>query len=128
LKPSSARYLDTAERKLADATGIFAAGFYEVAAREAYLAALSAARALIFEMTGKVAKTHTGVRTIFLKLVHEGMPFDRNVADFLAEGFELKTTVDYGDSSEVRPGSAADAISAAGAFVTAVRAAVGGTG
>jgi uncharacterized protein (UPF0332 family) len=126
LKPSTARYLRHAERKLADAEGIFAAGFREVAAREAYLSALSAARAIIFEVVGKAAKTHTGVRTTFLKLVHDGMPFDRNVADFLAEGFELKTSVDYEDSTEVSPKSAAEALAAARAFLAATRAVVEG--
>jgi uncharacterized protein (UPF0332 family) len=82
---------------------------------------LSAARAIIFEKMGKAAKTHTGVRTTFLKLVHDGMPFDRKVADFLAEGFELKTSVDYEDSMEVSPKSAADALVAAGAFLAAAR-------
>jgi uncharacterized protein (UPF0332 family) len=121
LTPSTLRYFTNAERKLADAQGIFEAGYPEVAAREAYLAALSAARAIIFEMTGKAAKTHTGVRTIFLKLVHDGMPFDRNIANFLAEGFELKTAVDYGDSTEVSSGSANDALARARAFLAASR-------
>ena len=126
MKPGSARYLNSAERKLIDADGIGSAGFIEVAAREGYLAALSAARAVIFEKTGKIAKTHVGVRTVFLRLVHEGMAFDVKLAEFLADGFELKTTVDYGDRTEISPRSAADALVTARAFVAAARAVVAG--
>jgi uncharacterized protein (UPF0332 family) len=56
------------------------------------------------------------------------MPFDRNVANFLAQGFELKTTVDYGDSTEVGPNSAAEALNAARAFLEATRTVIEGRG
>ena len=46
-------YIAFAERKLADADQIYAIGIYEVAAREAYLAAMNAARGIILLETGK---------------------------------------------------------------------------
>ena len=58
----------------------------------------------------------------FWNLMHEGLPFDRTLADFLAGGYELKTTVDYGDSAEVNSKSAADALATARAFLAAARA------
>ena len=50
---------------LADARQIAALPLPHIASGEAYLAVFHAAQAYIFEPTGKVAKTHRGVRSEF---------------------------------------------------------------
>jgi uncharacterized protein (UPF0332 family) len=59
--PETARYLDKARRCLADARASLGYGLTNDAGRGAYLAAFNAAQALVFERTGKAAKTHQGV-------------------------------------------------------------------
>lgn len=65
MKAETADYLAKARATLADAQKIAALPLPHVAAREAYLAVFHAAEACIFEQTGKVAKTHRGVRSEF---------------------------------------------------------------
>lgn len=67
------------------------------AAREAYLGALAAARAIIATQTGKIAKTHGGTRSEISRLAHLDPRIDRGFALFLADGFEVKSWMDYGD-------------------------------
>ncbi len=66
------------------------------AARTAYLAAFHAAQALLFERTGRVAKTHRGVRTSFARLAQEDPRIDRTLTQFLGRGYQRKEVVDYG--------------------------------
>jgi uncharacterized protein (UPF0332 family) len=54
-----------------------------VAAREAYLAVFHAAEAYIFEQTGKVAKTHRGVRSEFARLAKAEQRIGRDLVTFL---------------------------------------------
>jgi uncharacterized protein (UPF0332 family) len=68
MKAEAADYLTKARATLADARRIAAVLLPHVAAREAYLAVFHAAQAYIFERTGKVAKTHRGVRSEFTRL------------------------------------------------------------
>jgi uncharacterized protein (UPF0332 family) len=115
-------YIAFAERKLADAERIFAIGLYEVAAREAYLAAMNAARGLILLETGKTTKSHKGVRSQLWKLIHDGIPFDRRLAKFLVAGFEIKVTTDYVNVGEMTSDATADALSTARSFLNAAKA------
>jgi uncharacterized protein (UPF0332 family) len=68
LTPESELFLAKARRLLAEAEGMFGMRYNEAAGRTAYLAGFHAAQALIFERTGRAAKTHGGVRTMFLRL------------------------------------------------------------
>ena len=68
MKPETGKFLDKARGDLADAKKIVAIELANVAARSAYYAAFHAAEAFIFERTGKVAKTHSGVRSEFARL------------------------------------------------------------
>lgn len=95
MSPEAIDYLGAAERALDRARRIAKAGVYDSAAREAYVAALGAARAVIFDKTGTAPKTHAGVRMQFFKLIHDGLPFDLALARFLQDGFDVKQTVDY---------------------------------
>jgi uncharacterized protein (UPF0332 family) len=74
----------------------FLAEIYEDAARNAYSAALNAARAVIFDRLAIATKTHSGTRSKFFDLIYRGMPFDPELARFLREGFETKQGIDYG--------------------------------
>jgi uncharacterized protein (UPF0332 family) len=60
--PEAENYLIKARDDLKDARKIVAIGLSTVAARTAYYAAFHAAEAFIIDRTGKVVKTHSGVR------------------------------------------------------------------
>jgi uncharacterized protein (UPF0332 family) len=62
MRAETTDYLAKARTTLADARQIAALPLPHIAAREPYLAVFHAAEAYIFEQTGKVAKTHRGVR------------------------------------------------------------------
>lgn len=122
MSPEAVDYMSTAERALHRAELMFAAEIYDAAARDAYLSALSAARAVNFERSGRATKSHSGTRTEFLKLVHSGMAFDSELARFLARGFELKQDVDYGPIRLVTRDEAEDFLRKARAFLAAAKA------
>ena len=67
MKPETAQFLDKAHECLADATR-YQLLVPRIAGREAYLAAFHAAEALFFERTGKIAKTHRGLRAQFARI------------------------------------------------------------
>jgi len=70
------------------------------AGRAAYLVAFHATQALIFERTGKSAKTHRGVAAQFVQLSVE---LDKELRSFLAKSYNLKAVADYetGEASDV---------------------------
>jgi uncharacterized protein (UPF0332 family) len=122
MSPESTDYLGTAQWSLDEARAILEAGHFEIASREAYAAALNAARAIIYEKTGKVTKTHSGARAQLYKLIREGLPFDRDLADFLARGFEVKLQVDYGPVERISRAEAESFVNVAEAFLAAAKA------
>jgi uncharacterized protein (UPF0332 family) len=122
LSPESINYLDVAERQLAQAERALKAELFEMAAREAYLVALSATRAIIFEKTGNAPKTHSGARTQLSKLIRDGLAIDAAFMSFLASGFEIKSDVDYGPVTPIRKESAEHAIAKARQFLVAAKA------
>jgi uncharacterized protein (UPF0332 family) len=71
MKPEAWDYLATARQDLSEARQIIAIALAKVAARSAYYAAFHAAEAFIFEKTGRIAKTHRGVRTEFARLTKD---------------------------------------------------------
>src|SRR6266849_2491121 len=95
MRPETQAYLAKARQALAHARAILAIDLGEDAGRAAYLTALHAAQALIFERTGRVAKTHRGVHGQFLKLVASEAGIDDGLRRFLSEGYKLKATADY---------------------------------
>jgi uncharacterized protein (UPF0332 family) len=115
-------YLEKSRQTLAHAHAILAIDLGEEAGRSAYLAALHAAQALIFERTGRVAKTHRGVHGQFLRLVAEDARVDPGLRRFLSEGYRMKSTADYeiGPEAVIPVEEAAAAIATAGRFVDTV--------
>lgn len=122
MTPEAQSYLDKARQSLAHARAILEIELGDEAGRTAYLAALHAAQALIFERTGRVAKTHRGVHGQFLRLVAGEPRVDAELRRFLSEGYKLKATADYevGPEAVVPLEEAAAAIQRAARFVETV--------
>lgn len=96
MTPTAADYFEKAQRDLDEARKIFSIGLAAVAARSAYYAAFHADEALIFERTGKIAKTHAGVRAEFARLTKTGPEEARALPTFLAKAYAYKGISDYG--------------------------------
>ncbi len=112
MKAETADYLAKARATLADAQQIAAAPLPHVAAREAYLAVFHAAEAYIFEQTGKVAKTHRGVRSEFARLARAEPRIGRDLVTFLGAAYQFKTRADYAIGSTATPLTPAEATAA----------------
>jgi uncharacterized protein (UPF0332 family) len=126
MSPEAIDYLAISKLSLERAQRAFVAELFEDAARNAYLAALNAARALIYEKTGLAVKSHSGARSKLHDLMHEGLPFDGKIAKFLQEGFDTKQGVDYGDGPLfVDQATAQSYVARAKAFIEEARRACG---
>jgi uncharacterized protein (UPF0332 family) len=123
LKPETGLYLDRATEELGNALSILTLGIAAVAARCAYYAAFHAAEALIFERTGKAAKTHAGVHSQFAFVAKDEPNIPTNIVSFLKQTYQLKDVGDYGidPSIKVSMNAAENAISGAQAFVAQIR-------
>lgn len=71
MTPEAADYLEKARGDLADARKAAGIGLATVAARLAYFAAFHAAETFVIQRSGKVAKTHSGVRAEFARLLKD---------------------------------------------------------
>lgn len=123
MKPEAADYLDKARSCLADAQQIATLPLPHIAAREAYLAAYNAAEAYVFELTGRPAKTHRGLRVTFSRLAKDGPRIDETYITFLAKAYEYKSIADYSTGTASRAISiedAASAIATAGRFIDTI--------
>ena len=124
MKPETRKFLDKARGDLADAKKIIGIELAHVAARSAYYATFHAAEAFIFESTGKVAKTHSGVRSEFARLTKQSPDFRRFFSTFLAEAYKYKEISDYSvdEDQSVAIDEAAEAITKAERFVAGIAA------
>jgi uncharacterized protein len=95
MSPEAAHFLAQAREALRRAQGNLAMDFAEEAGRHGYMAALHAARGLIFERSGRFVKTHKGVKARFAFLARDEPSIDAELRSFLASGFELKRLADY---------------------------------
>ncbi|MCI0598330.1 MAG: HEPN domain-containing protein [Beijerinckiaceae bacterium] len=86
----SGDYLNRARQVLQEARVIASINLPEAAGRAAYMAAYHAAQALIFDRTGKIAKTHTGVRSEFARLAKDDPRINRVFTAFHAQAYYLK--------------------------------------
>ena len=122
MTPEAQSYLAKAREELEDGRKVAEMGLARIAARSAYYAAFHAAEALIFERTGKIAKTHTGVRTEFARLLKETPEFARSLTAFLAKAYTFKEIGDYGvgPASVITMPEAKDVLENAGQFVEKV--------
>lgn len=99
MTPEAGRFLDKARQCLADAV-VYQPLVPRIAGREAYLAAFHAAEALLYERTGKVAKTHRGLRAQFARIARDEPSIDQPMSEFLGRAYELKSLADYGTGTE----------------------------
>jgi uncharacterized protein (UPF0332 family) len=81
------RYLAKARECLDAAIKINTFPLPQVAAKEAYLAAYHAARAFIFERTGKVVKSDGGMRAMFALVAKDDPRIDRSLGAVLGRAY-----------------------------------------
>jgi uncharacterized protein (UPF0332 family) len=102
VKPEAAEHLDRAGEYLTKARNLLDVLHYnDEAGRAAYLAALHAAQALIFERTGQLANSHGGINSQFNLLTRGDPRVDAELRRFLPHAYDLKAVADY----EAGPGS-----------------------
>jgi len=120
--PEAARYREKASRCLADARASLGFGLSNDAGRGAYLAAFHATQALIFERSGKSAKTHQGVQSEFHRLARNEPRIAPSLPPFLAQAYNLKAVADYetGPDADIPPEHSAAAIEKATNFINQV--------
>jgi uncharacterized protein (UPF0332 family) len=94
VKPETAAFLGKARACLAKADGMLDR-WPDEAGREAYLAGLHAAQALIVERTGDVMKRHRGVQRELARLTKDTPVFDPKLRTFLGRTYDLKAIADY---------------------------------
>jgi uncharacterized protein (UPF0332 family) len=90
MTPEAARYLDKADRCLSNAKTSLNVNLTNDAGRSAHLAAFHSAPAFIFERTGKIAKSHTGVHTEFARLLEDTAEISKDVTPFLQRPYNRK--------------------------------------
>jgi uncharacterized protein (UPF0332 family) len=116
--PEAAGHLDKAREYLTKARALVDVLHYtDEAGRAAYLAGYHAAQGLIFERTGREARTHRGVNSQFNRLAKDDPRFDIDLRRFLAQAYDLKAVADY----EFGPGSAVPLERVEAAIVAAAR-------
>ena len=122
MTPQASVYLVAAQEAISDANRILAIGILRQAARLAYYAQFYSAQALIFERTGKAAKTHKGVARQFHKLAAAEPALPRGIASDLPAAYRFKEIADYdiGSASGFTPDEVQDAISTAMRFVDSI--------
>ncbi len=122
MRPETADYLAKSRECLDAAKQINALPLPPVAAKEAYLAAYHAARAFVFESTGKVVKSHGGMRTMFAQITKDDPRIDRVLASLLGRAYKFKEIADYGVGSQalVTAKEAQDVIDIAERFVDTI--------
>ena len=122
MTPQARAYLDKARSDLEEAAKIAAIGLAQVATRSAYYAAFHAAQALIAERSGKVARTHSGVRAKFAEMARSESQLDKTFSTFLAQAYKYKEIGDYGigPAAAVKSADADDAIASARRFVEGI--------
>ena len=114
--PESKLYLAKAREALREGRAELGIGLAQAAARASYLAAFHAAQALIFERSGKVARTHRGVHGQFLRLSGgDARLFD--LPEFLSRAYNFKAVADYA----IDPGASMSLEQARSAIQTASR-------
>ena len=130
MKSRTKAFLDKARALLDNAAAMLRIDLNEDAGRAAYLAAVHAAQALIFETTGEASRSHGGVQRQFAQLVKDDPRVDRELRTFLPNAYNLKAIADYqiGPGSHVSAETAREAIATARRFIQCVASLIPPTG
>ena len=130
MTPEAQEHLDKARESLIKARGLLDVMRYsDEAARAAFCrpsarrhAGRIGAQALISERTGRIAKSHSGLRSSFARLVKDDPQVDRALVRFLGRAYRFKEVADYGTGPQaiVTVSEAQEAIAAAGRFVDCI--------
>ena len=122
MTPEATAYLEKARKCLANAHASLGIGLSNDAGRSAYLAAFHTSQALIFERTGKAAKTHQGVQSELHRLAFNEPRIDKAFPPFLTQAYNLKAVADYetGANSDIPPERSASAIETASRFLECI--------
>jgi uncharacterized protein (UPF0332 family) len=128
VRPVTLAHLDKASLGLTKARAMLAAAatvpaMAEEAARCAYYAAYHAAKALVFEETGRSSKSHGRVQRHFFKLTQDETAVPRAIRVFLNSAYDFKAIADYDTASagKITVADAGAAIATAEDFVATVR-------
>jgi uncharacterized protein (UPF0332 family) len=118
VKPETIAFLNKAREAIAKADGMLER-WPDEAGREAYLAGLHAAQALIVERTGKLVKSHKGAQRELARLTKDDPRVGIELRAFLGRTYQLKAIAGYetGPGSEVSPQLAAEAMAPARRFI-----------
>ena len=95
MTPEWRHALNLAAKHLEAARQVATIDLAEIAGREAYLACFHAALAFVHSRTGRVVKTHSGLRSEFARLSHHDPQIDPAFPIFLAQSFDIKMLADY---------------------------------
>lgn len=127
MTPEVTAYLVKAAEDLADARKIMTIPLPKAGARSAYYVAFHATEALLLAQTGRIAKTHTGLRTALSQLLRDASPTDRSLLTFLARAYKYKELSDYGigQAANVTEAEAVALIEEANDFLDRVKVMVG---
>ena len=93
MSPDAESYLILATRNLDEAAKIQEIGLARVAARSAYSRPSMPAEAIVFERTGRAAKTRSGLRASFAELLNAQE--DGWMRKFLGTAYRYKEIADY---------------------------------
>ena len=122
MTPEVGDYLCKARQALSESRAVMMIDLTEAAGRTAYLAMFHAAQALIFDRTGSIAKTHSGVRSEFARISKDDSRVDREFTASLAQAYVLKEIADYemGPNAIVPRERAAAVIESAAKFIDCI--------
>ncbi|MGH7037416.1 MAG: HEPN domain-containing protein [Stellaceae bacterium] len=97
MTPEAQEHLDKVREYLVKSRAMLEVMHYsDEAARAAYLAGFHAAQALISERTGRIAKSHSGLRSLFARMAKDDPRVDRTATRFLGRAYRFKEITDYG--------------------------------
>ena len=115
MTPEAARFLQNAENHLER-------GHTMLGGILTKMQPFHAGQAVIFERTGKVAKTHRGVQHEFLRVTKDDPCFTPDQRIFLSQAYNFKAVADYETGpAELSPEQATAALEKGRGFVDAVR-------
>jgi uncharacterized protein (UPF0332 family)/predicted nucleotidyltransferase len=120
MKPETKNLLAKAETRLERAKKILNAEVEDSAARDAYIAALYAARALIFDERNVAPTTHEGSKALFHDIAVRTGRLPGDLHSVLEDGYAIKFIVDY-STDNVAPKNPAAFVGRAERFVSAVK-------